>query len=98
MPTSWTSSARVRSPRAPPRGDRSGKGRTCGRRRARGRSAEGDESSAAARRLEAEHKAKAEAEEAAREQLKEENPELYAKPANEPELEGDETAEDQESE
>src|SRR5919112_1987443 len=39
------------------------------------RSADGDESSAAARRQEAEAKAKLEAEEAAREQLKEENPE-----------------------
>jgi large subunit ribosomal protein L5 len=56
------------------------------------RSAEGDESSAAARRAEAEQKAKIEAEEAAREQLKEENPEAYAKPDNAPELEGDESA------
>ena len=56
------------------------------------RSADGDESSAAARRQEAEAKAKIEAEEAAREQLKEENPEAYAKPDNAPELEGAESA------
>ena len=56
------------------------------------RSAEGDESSAAARRLEAEHKAKSEAEQAALEQLKEENPEAYAKPDKAPEDEGDDAA------
>jgi large subunit ribosomal protein L5 len=40
-----------------------------------------------------ERRAKAEAEEAALEQLKEENPEAYAKPAEAPEAEGDEAAE-----
>jgi large subunit ribosomal protein L5 len=50
------------------------------------------EQSAAAVRQEQEAKAKIEAEEAAREQLKEENPEAYAKPADAPELEGDESA------
>jgi large subunit ribosomal protein L5 len=48
--------------------------------------------SAAELRQEQERRAKAEAEEAALEQLKEENPEAYAKPA-EPEAEGDEAAE-----
>jgi large subunit ribosomal protein L5 len=47
---------------------------------------------AAELRLEEERKAKAEAEEAALEQLKEENPEAYAKPADTPEAEGDEAA------
>jgi large subunit ribosomal protein L5 len=40
-----------------------------------------------------ERRAKAEAEEAALEQLKEENPDAYAKPAEAPEAEGDEAAE-----
>jgi large subunit ribosomal protein L5 len=44
-------------------------------------------------RAEQEAKAKAEAEQAALEQLKEENPEAYAKPAAAPEDEGDEAAE-----
>jgi large subunit ribosomal protein L5 len=44
-------------------------------------------------RAEQEAKAKAEAEQAALEQLKEENPEAYAKPAAAPEAEGDEAAE-----
>jgi large subunit ribosomal protein L5 len=48
--------------------------------------------SAAEVRQEEERKAKAEAEEAALEQLKEENPEAYAKPAETPEGEGDEAA------
>jgi large subunit ribosomal protein L5 len=43
-------------------------------------------------RAEQEQKAKAEAEQAALEQLKEENPEAYAKPADAPEAEGDEAA------
>jgi large subunit ribosomal protein L5 len=43
-------------------------------------------------RAEQEAKAKAEAEQAALEQLKEENPEAYAKPAAAPEAEGDEAA------
>jgi large subunit ribosomal protein L5 len=43
-------------------------------------------------RAEQEQKAKAEAEQAALEQLKEENPEAYAKPADTPEAEGDEAA------
>jgi large subunit ribosomal protein L5 len=55
-----------------------------------------DESSAgptaAEVRAEQEQKAKAEAEQAALEQLKEENPEAYAKPADTPEAEGDEAA------
>jgi large subunit ribosomal protein L5 len=42
--------------------------------------------------VEAERAAKAEAEQAALEQLKEENPEAYAKPDNAPEAEGDEAA------
>ena len=62
------------------------------------RSAAGDESSAAAKRLEQEHKEKSIAEQAALEQLKDENPDAYAKPDNAPELEGNETAEDQETE
>jgi large subunit ribosomal protein L5 len=48
---------------------------------------------AAELRAEQEAKAKAEAEQAALEQLKEENPEAYAKPASAPEAEGDEAAE-----
>jgi hypothetical protein len=44
-------------------------------------------------RAQQEAKAKAEAEQAALEQLKEENPEAYAKPAAAPEAEGDEAAE-----
>jgi large subunit ribosomal protein L5 len=44
-------------------------------------------------RAEQDRKAKAQAEEAALEQLKEENPEAYAKPAETPEAEGDEAAE-----
>jgi hypothetical protein len=44
-------------------------------------------------RAEQEQKEKAEAEQAALEQLKEENPEAYAKPAETPEAEGDEAAE-----
>jgi large subunit ribosomal protein L5 len=48
--------------------------------------------SAADIRQEQERRAKAEAEEAALEQLKEENPEAYAKPAAAPEAEGDEAA------
>jgi large subunit ribosomal protein L5 len=48
--------------------------------------------SAAEVRAEQEQKAKAEAEQAALEQLKEENPEAYAKPAETPEAEGDEAA------
>jgi large subunit ribosomal protein L5 len=47
---------------------------------------------AAELRAEQEAKAKAEAEQAALEQLKEENPEAYAKPASAPEAEGDEAA------
>ena len=43
-------------------------------------------------RAEQEQKEKAEAEQAALEQLKEENPEAYAKPADAPEAEGDEAA------
>jgi large subunit ribosomal protein L5 len=49
--------------------------------------------SAADVRQEQERKAKAEAEEAALEQLKEENPDAYAKPAGAPEAEGDEAVE-----
>jgi large subunit ribosomal protein L5 len=52
----------------------------------------GDGPSAAEIRAEQEAKAKAEAEQAALEQLKEENPEAYAKPAAAPEAEGDEAA------
>jgi large subunit ribosomal protein L5 len=48
--------------------------------------------SAAEVRAEQEQKAKAEAEQAALEQLKEENPEAYAKPADAPEAEGDQAA------
>src|SRR5204862_1664228 len=48
--------------------------------------------SAAELRQEQERRAKAEAEEAALDQLKEENPEAYAKPAAAPEAEGDEAA------
>jgi large subunit ribosomal protein L5 len=49
--------------------------------------------SAAELRQAADARAKAEAEQAALEQLKEENPEAYAKPAAAPEAEGDEAAE-----
>jgi large subunit ribosomal protein L5 len=52
----------------------------------------GDGPSAAEIRAEQEAKAKAEAEQAALEQLKEENPEAYAKPAAAPEAEGEEAA------
>jgi large subunit ribosomal protein L5 len=52
----------------------------------------GDGQSAAEIRQEQERRAKAEAEEAALEQLKEENPEAYAKPEAAPEAEGDEAA------
>jgi ribosomal L5P-like protein len=52
----------------------------------------GDGQSAAELRQEQERRAKAEAEEAALEQLKEENPEAYAKPVETPETEGDEAA------
>ena len=55
---------------------------------------EGDGGPTAAEiRAQQEAKAKAEAEQAALEQLKEENPEAYAKPAAAPEAEGDEAAE-----
>src|ERR671929_1417520 len=50
----------------------------------------GEGPTAAEVRAEQERRAKAEAEEAALEQLKEENPEAYAKPAAAPEAEGDE--------
>ena len=60
-----------------------------------------EQSAAAVRQEQEQAQAKVEAEEAAREQLKEENPEAYAKPDNAPEAEGDETApapsEDQET-
>jgi large subunit ribosomal protein L5 len=52
----------------------------------------GEGPSAAELRAEQERRARAEAEEAALEQLKEENPEAYAKPAAAPEAEGDEAA------
>jgi large subunit ribosomal protein L5 len=52
----------------------------------------GDGPTAAEIRAEQEAKAKAEAEQAALEQLKEENPEAYAKPAAAPEAEGEEAA------
>jgi large subunit ribosomal protein L5 len=52
----------------------------------------GEGPTAAEVRAEQERRAKAEAEEAALEQLKEENPEAYAKPADAPEGEGDEAA------
>jgi large subunit ribosomal protein L5 len=52
----------------------------------------GDGPTAAEIRAEQEAKAKAEAEQAALEQLKEENPEAYAKPAAAPETEGEEAA------
>src|SRR3954449_1547200 len=52
----------------------------------------GDGPTAAEIRAEQEAKAKAEAEQAALEQLKEENPEAYAKPEPEPAVEGEEAA------